>query len=77
VPLFDKEQWLRPRSVDEGALAIKRGARYRQLQSWFPMSQVFVRKAILRGQHVEAVNAFWAASTRSDQKALVGVTCGL
>jgi hypothetical protein len=28
------------------------------------MSQVFVRKAILRGQHVEAVNAFWAATLR-------------
>jgi hypothetical protein len=64
VPLFDKGEWLRPRSVDEGALAIKRDARYRELQTWFPMSQIFVRKAILRGQHVEAVNAFWAATLK-------------
>jgi hypothetical protein len=64
VPLFDKGEWLRPRSVDEGALAIKRDARYRELQTWFPMSQVFVRKAILRGQQVEAVNAFWAATLK-------------
>jgi hypothetical protein len=28
------------------------------------MSQVFVRKAILRGQHVEAVNAFWACTLK-------------
>ena len=64
VPLFDKGDWLRPRPVDEGALAIKREARYRELQTWFPMSQVFVRKAILRGQHVEAVNAFWACTLK-------------
>ncbi len=60
LPLFDKGDWLRPRPLDEGALAIKRDKRCRELQTWFPMSQVFVRKAILRGQHVEAVNAFWA-----------------
>jgi hypothetical protein len=64
VPLFDKGEWLRPRSVDEGALAIKREARYRELQTWFPVSQVFVRKAILRAQQVEAVNAFWAATLK-------------
>jgi hypothetical protein len=64
VPLFDKRDWLRPRLVDEGALAIKREARYRELQTWFPMSQVFVRKAILRGQHIEAVNAFWACTLK-------------
>jgi len=64
VPLFDKGEWLRPRSVDEGVLATKREARYRELQTWFPMGQVFVRKAILRGQHVEAVNAFWAATLK-------------
>jgi hypothetical protein len=28
------------------------------------MSQVFVRKGILRGQHVEAVNAFWACTLK-------------
>jgi hypothetical protein len=64
VPLFDKGDWLRPTPLDEGALAIRRDRRYRELQTWFPMSQVFVRKAILRGQHVEAVNAFWAATLK-------------
>jgi hypothetical protein len=64
VPLFDKANWLRPKPLDEGALAIQRGRRYRELQTWFPMSQVFVRKAILRGQDVEAVNAFWACTLR-------------
>jgi len=28
------------------------------------MSQVFVRKAILRGQQVEAVNTFWACTLK-------------
>jgi hypothetical protein len=28
------------------------------------MSQVFVRKAILRGQHVEAVNAYWVCTLK-------------
>ncbi len=64
VALFDKGDWLRPRPLDEGALAIKRKQRLRELQTWCPMSQVFVRKAILRGQHVEAVNAFWACTLR-------------
>jgi hypothetical protein len=64
VPLFDKGHWLRPRPLDEGALAMKRAERYRELHSWFPMSQVFVRKAVLRGQHVEAVNAFWACTLK-------------
>ena len=64
LPLFDKGDWLRPRLLDEAALAIKRDERYRELQAWFPMSQVFVRKAILRGQHVEAVNAFWASTLK-------------
>lgn len=64
VPFFDKGDWLRPTPLDEGALAMRRDRRYRELQTWFPMSQVFVRKAILRGQHVEAVNAFWAATLK-------------
>jgi hypothetical protein len=64
VPLFDKGEWLQPRRVDERALAIKREARFRELQTWFPMSQIFVRKAILRGQNVEAVNAFWACTLK-------------
>jgi hypothetical protein len=64
VPLFDKGNWLRPSPLDEGALAVQRDRRFRELQTWFPMSQVFVRKAILRGQHVEAVNAFWACTLK-------------
>src|SRR5262245_24386639 len=64
IPLFDKGHWLRPRALDEDALAIKREKRYRELQTWFPMSQLFVRKAILRGQQVEAVNAFWVATLK-------------
>jgi hypothetical protein len=64
VPLFDKGDWLRRRPLDEGALALKRDERLRELQTWFPMSQVFVRKAILRGQPVEAVNAFWACTLK-------------
>lgn len=64
LPLFDKGDWLRRRPLDEGALAVKRDERYRELQTWFPMSQVFVRKAILRGQQVEAVNAFWACTLK-------------
>ena len=64
LPLFDKGDWLRSVPLDEEALALKRDERYRELQTWFPMSQVFVRKAILRGQHVEAVNAFWACTLK-------------
>jgi len=64
VPLFDKGNWLLPKPLDEGSLAVQRDRRYRELQTWFPMSQVFVRKAILRGQHVEALNAFWACTLK-------------
>ena len=64
LSLFDKGDWLRPKPLDESVWAIKRDVRYRELQTWFPMSQVFVRKAILRGQHVEAVNAFWACTLK-------------
>jgi hypothetical protein len=60
LPLFDKGDWLRAKPLDEGALAVQRDRRYRELQTWFPMGQVFVRKAILRGHHVEAMGAFWA-----------------
>ena len=55
LPLFDKGGWLRRNPLAEGEVALKQDERYRELQTWFPMSQVFVRKAILRGQHVEAV----------------------
>ena len=60
IPLFDKGNWLGPRTPDENALAAKRDKRYRELQIWFHISQGFVRKAILRGHQVEAVSAFWA-----------------
>ena len=59
VPLFDKGDWLSQTSLDQDALAAKRDKRYRELQTWFPVSQSFVRKAILRGDHVEAVTAYW------------------
>jgi hypothetical protein len=58
-PLFDKGDWLHPRPVDEGALAAKRDERLRELQTWFIVSQSFVRKAILRRQEVEALACFW------------------
>jgi len=64
VTLFDKGNWLRPMPLDEKALAVKRDERFRELRTWFPMSQVFVRKAILRGQEVEAMNAFWACTLK-------------
>lgn len=64
VPFFDKGEWLRPRPIDEKSPTAAREARYRELQTWFPMSQVFVLKAIRRGQQVEAVNAFWACTLK-------------
>ena len=60
VPLFDKADWLRPRPLDQAHLATKRAMRYQELQTWFRISQTFVRKAILRDKEVEAVTAFWA-----------------
>lgn len=62
--LFDKGEWLHPRSVDGLTLAHKRQERLLELQSWFSASQSFVRKAILRGQHAEALAAFWGYTLR-------------
>ena len=62
--LFDKGTWLQPTPLDEPTLAMARSRRLAELRTWFPMSQVFVRKAILRGQHVEAVNAYWACTLK-------------
>jgi hypothetical protein len=62
--LFDKGTWLQPMPLDERTLATARSRRLAELRTWFPMSQVFVRKAILRGQHVEAVNAYWACTLK-------------
>jgi hypothetical protein len=61
-PLFDKADWLRPMPLDESALAIKRNQRYQELHTWFAISQNFVRKAVLRGQSVEA-HAFFSSYT--------------
>ncbi len=58
-PLFDKGDWLHPRPLDEAALAAKRDQRFRELRTWFVISQSFVRKAVLRGQDVEALACFW------------------
>ena len=62
--LFDKGDWLRPRVLDEGALAAKRDQRHRELQVWFLVSQNFVLKAVLRGQDVEALACFWSYTLR-------------
>jgi hypothetical protein len=64
IPLFDKKHWLEQNPLNEAVLAIKRDRRFRELQTWFPMSQIFVRKAILRGQDVEAVNAYWICTLK-------------
>ena len=64
VPLFDKGAWLKPRVVDEQALALKRQQRVEDLRSWFLISQSFVRKAILRGKQVEAIAASWTYTLR-------------
>jgi hypothetical protein len=34
------------------------------LFQWFPVSQSFVRKEILRGKHAEALAAFWSYTLR-------------
>lgn len=64
LPLFDKGEWLHPRSLDRDALAVKRRARLVDLQTWFPISQSFVRKAILRGHHTEALASFWGSTLK-------------
>ena len=69
-PLFDKAAWLRPTPLDEGALTIKRDQRLRELQTWFVTSQSFVRKAVLRGQPVEA-QAFFSSYTLKPLAALI------
>ena len=39
-------------------------ARFRELEVWFVPSQSFPRKAILRGQHAEAMNAYWMTTIK-------------
>ena len=62
--LFDKADWLRPRHIDERSLGLQRDRRRVELQSWFPVSQSFVRKAMLRGLDAEALAAFWSYTLR-------------
>jgi hypothetical protein len=64
LPLFDKGDWLLPRPLDDEALTTKRTKRFRELQIWFVPSQSFPRKAILRGQHAEAMNAYWMTTIK-------------
>ena len=59
-PLFDKGEWLRPRSPDLATVANKREERRRDLQEWFVASQKFVNKAIRRGHQAEALAGYWA-----------------
>lgn len=63
-PLFDKGEWLHPRSSDLTAVANKREERRRELQEWFITSQIFVNKAIRRGHQAEALAAYWAATLK-------------
>lgn len=58
-PLFDKGEWLRHDSSAEISQAASRAKRLEELQSWFCISQSFVRKAIIRGLEVEALAAYW------------------
>ena len=62
-PLFDKGQWLRsdPSAAiaQDAARAKGLDQRLADLEAWFPVSQGFVRKAILRGQEVDALASFW------------------
>jgi hypothetical protein len=58
--LFDKGSWTKASPFDQEALEARRDARLRELQDWFIVSQSFVRKAILRGQQVEALASFWS-----------------
>jgi hypothetical protein len=58
-PLFDKGEWLRsdPSAVSQVA---RRNERLEELRVWFSVSQIFVRKAIIRDQQVEGLAAFWS-----------------
>jgi hypothetical protein len=64
IPLFDKGDWLRPRPLDAEALQAKANKRLEELRTWFPLSQNFVVKSILRGQLVDATARYWAYTLR-------------
>ncbi len=59
LPLFDKGQWLQTPPSTQAAQDAARTQRLRQHQQWFSISQTFVRKAIARGRHIEALASFW------------------
>ena len=63
-PLFDKGQWLRGDASAGAAQTAGRAKRLEDLEAWFSVSQSFVRKAIIRGQEVEALAAFWGYTLR-------------
>lgn len=58
-PLFDKGEWLQGEPLAEGLRAVNRAKRLEEHLVWFSISQSFVRKAILRDQHVEALASYW------------------
>jgi hypothetical protein len=60
VKLFDKGEWLRERPLSDTAITAAIANRREELHRWFPASQAFVHKAMLRGHDVEAIAAFWA-----------------
>lgn len=58
-PLFDKGEWLRRKPSTSISQVASRAKRLEEHQVWFSISQNFVRKAILRGQQVEGLAAYW------------------
>ena len=58
-PLFDKAQWLGSDTSAAVSQVASQAKRLDDLEAWFSVSQNFVRKAIIRGQEVEALAAFW------------------
>jgi hypothetical protein len=58
-PLFDKGAWLQRELSNNASTAANRARRLEAHKAWFSISQGFVRKAILRDQHVEALASYW------------------
>jgi len=63
-PLFDKGEWLHPKTSDLTTVANKREERRRELQEWFSASQIFVNKALRRGHQAEALAVYWAVTLK-------------
>ncbi|MEM7260645.1 MAG: hypothetical protein AAF488_01550 [Planctomycetota bacterium] len=57
--LFDKGQWLQRNATSADSQVKRRTERLMQLDAWFATSQLFPRKAVLRGKEVDALAAFW------------------